>query len=647
MSRNPLPPAPGSATGVEPAARPTRVRRRGAHGAPEPLVQIPVWGQAEPPAEDAPGPVGTEALLAGLNPEQRRAVMHGDGPLLVVAGAGTGKTQVITRRIAWLIATRRARPSEILALTFTDQAADEMQVRVDQLVPYGYTDTAISTFHAFGDRLDPGVRVRAGAARGHPGPVAARDRGVHAGAPVRVRPGPVPAARGPDEVPGRAGHPLLARQGRGRVPGGIPRACRAPGRRGRGGVRGGHGPGRRGNRGGGGRRRRAGGGGPEAGGARPGVRPLPGAPRRQRRHRLRGPGVARAAAPAGVAGGPRGGPAAVPVRAGGRVPGHEPGPGGAGRAGRAASSQRHRGGRRRPVHLQVPGRGDQQHPRVPGAVPEREDGRAAAELPVARPDPGRVVPPRPPQRPGPPGGPRRDRQEAGGGPGRGRCARGPPRGLRQRRGGGGLDRPGHRAPDRGGGPAAGRRHPRPLQCRRGRGPALAQPRGDPVAVLRHERPVCAARGQAAPGIPAGDRGPGFVGGRVCPRGVGAVRPGRRGPREHHADGAAAEPVRARGPRGGRPAAGDPAAGTGDPRRRGEAGRGPRGLRGAGPPAARGRGRLRVPQGVGVAQAARRSRDGCGRGGPVQHRALLRHRARPVGAARGRPRRVPGPSPADA
>ena len=75
------------------------------------------------------------------------------GPLLVVAGAGTGKTQVITRRIAWLIATRRAKPSEILALTFTDKAAEEMAVRVDQLVPYGYTDTAISTFHAFGDRI--------------------------------------------------------------------------------------------------------------------------------------------------------------------------------------------------------------------------------------------------------------------------------------------------------------------------------------------------------------------------------------------------------------------------------------------------------------------------------------------------------------
>jgi DNA helicase-2/ATP-dependent DNA helicase PcrA len=105
----------------------------------------------EAPAEVASG--GIEGLLDGLNPEQRRAVCHGEGPLLVIAGAGTGKTQMITRRIAWLIATRRARPSEILALTFTDKAAQEMQARVDQLVPYGYTDAAVSTFHAFGDRL--------------------------------------------------------------------------------------------------------------------------------------------------------------------------------------------------------------------------------------------------------------------------------------------------------------------------------------------------------------------------------------------------------------------------------------------------------------------------------------------------------------
>ena len=132
----------------------TRLDRRASASEPPPLEQIPVWWAS--PQEGEPSdaaPEGVDSLLAGLNPEQRRAVCHGEGPLLVVAGAGTGKTQVITRRIAWLIATRRARPSEILALTFTDKAADEMQTRVDQLVPYGYTDSAVSTFHAFGDRL--------------------------------------------------------------------------------------------------------------------------------------------------------------------------------------------------------------------------------------------------------------------------------------------------------------------------------------------------------------------------------------------------------------------------------------------------------------------------------------------------------------
>jgi DNA helicase-2/ATP-dependent DNA helicase PcrA len=92
-------------------------------------------------------------LLRGLDREQRRAVTHGEGPLLVLAGPGTGKTEVITRRIAWLIATKRAMPSEVLALTFTERAANEMQARVDLLVPYGQADTAVHTFHAFGDRL--------------------------------------------------------------------------------------------------------------------------------------------------------------------------------------------------------------------------------------------------------------------------------------------------------------------------------------------------------------------------------------------------------------------------------------------------------------------------------------------------------------
>ena len=92
-------------------------------------------------------------LLADLTARQRKAVTHGQGPLLIVAGAGTGKTTVITRRIAWLIAEKAARPSEILALTFTDRAAFEMIERVDRLVPYGHNDADIGTFHAFGDRL--------------------------------------------------------------------------------------------------------------------------------------------------------------------------------------------------------------------------------------------------------------------------------------------------------------------------------------------------------------------------------------------------------------------------------------------------------------------------------------------------------------
>ncbi len=103
-------------------------------------------------------------ILQGLNSEQKKAVTHESGPLLSIAGAGTGKTTVIIRRIACLIAAKKAKPGEILALTFTDKAAEEMETRVDRLVPYGYIDVSISTFHAFGDRvlrdhaLDLGMR---------------------------------------------------------------------------------------------------------------------------------------------------------------------------------------------------------------------------------------------------------------------------------------------------------------------------------------------------------------------------------------------------------------------------------------------------------------------------------------------------------
>jgi len=92
-------------------------------------------------------------ILKELNREQREAVTTTEGPLLIIAGAGTGKTAVIARRIAYIIEKKLVKPSEILALTFTDKAAAEMEERVDILVPYGYIDTWISTFHAFGDRI--------------------------------------------------------------------------------------------------------------------------------------------------------------------------------------------------------------------------------------------------------------------------------------------------------------------------------------------------------------------------------------------------------------------------------------------------------------------------------------------------------------
>ncbi|MDI6640918.1 MAG: ATP-dependent DNA helicase [Elusimicrobiota bacterium] len=96
---------------------------------------------------------GVKKILSELNKNQQLAVTHTEGPLLIIAGAGTGKTRVITYRIAYLIAKKLARPSEILALTFTEKAASEMSTRVDILVPYGFNDVWISTFHAFGDKI--------------------------------------------------------------------------------------------------------------------------------------------------------------------------------------------------------------------------------------------------------------------------------------------------------------------------------------------------------------------------------------------------------------------------------------------------------------------------------------------------------------
>ena len=113
-----------------------------------PEAALPSLAPVQAPDRFGAVAADTDQLLRGLNPNQRAAVVHEGGPLLIVAGAGSGKTRVLTHRVAHMLGTGRTRPGEVLAITFTNKAAAEMRERVAALVGPAGRHMWVSTFHS-------------------------------------------------------------------------------------------------------------------------------------------------------------------------------------------------------------------------------------------------------------------------------------------------------------------------------------------------------------------------------------------------------------------------------------------------------------------------------------------------------------------